>query len=133
MGPYFRDDALSLGTQVRKGSRAIREKSQPRARSFMSSKMMFVVDGGNNTCITHDGYIQLGSFCHSAERHLELCPDQEWQVTYWMPDPFGIRYPRPNYQHTMKANEGSPRTDNSTDSRPRDFPDQAINRLERTL
>ena len=50
-----------------------------------------------------------------------------------MPDPFSIRYTRPNYQHTMKANEGSPKTDNATDSRPRDFPDQATNRLERTL
>ena len=99
----------------------------------MSSKMMFLVDTGDNECITHDGYIQLGSFCHSVEKHLELNPDQEWQVTYWLPDPFHMRYPRPNYQHTMKANEGSPKTDNDTDSRPRDFPDQAINRLERTL
>ena len=39
-----------------------------------------------------------------------------------MPDPFCIRYKRINYQHTMKANEGSPRTDNALDSRPRDFP-----------
>ena len=86
-----------------------------------------------HSCISHDGYIQLGSFSHTVEKHLELCPEQEWQVTYWMPDPFCIRYPRPNYQHTMKANEGSPKTDNATDSRPRDFPDQATNRLERTL
>ncbi len=99
----------------------------------MSSKMMFLVANGDNKCISHDGYIQLGSFCHSVEKHLELNPDQEWQVTYWMPDPFYMRYPRPNYQHTMKANEGSPKTDNATDSRPRDFPDQATNRLERTL
>ena len=27
----------------------------------------------------------------------------------------------------------APKTDNATDSRPRDFPDQATNRLERTL
>jgi len=33
----------------------------------------------------------------------------------------------------MKANEGSPRTDNANDSRPRDFPDQPMERLERTL
>ena len=99
----------------------------------MSSKMLFLVDTGNGRCVSHDGYIQLGSFSHTVEKHLELCPEQEWQVTYWMPDPFRIRYPRPNYQHTMKANEGSPKTDNATDSRPRDFPDQAENRLERTL
>ena len=99
----------------------------------MSSKMMFLVDTGNGRCVSHDGYIQLGSFSHSVEKHLELCPEQEWQVTYWMPDPFYMRYPRPNYQHTMKANEGSPKTDNATDSRPRDFPDQAETRLNRTL
>jgi len=79
--------------------------------------MMFLVANGDDRCISHDGYIQLGSFDHSVEKHLELCPDQEWQVTYWLPDPFSIRYPRPNYQHTMKANEGSPKTDNATDSR----------------
>ena len=133
MGSYFQVYEIPLGTQVRKRSCAICQKSQPRARSAMSSKMMFLVDTGNGRCVSHDGYIQLGSFSHSVEKHLELCPEQEWQVTYWMPDPFRIRYPRPNYQHTMKANEGSPKTDNATDSRPRDFPDQAENRLERTL
>ena len=122
-----------MGTQVRKGSCTIREKPQSRARSAMSSKMLFLVDIGNGRCVSHDGYIQIGIFSHSVEKHLELNPEQEWQVTYWMPDPFCIRYPRPNYQHTMKANEGSPKTDNATDSRPRDFPDQATNRLERTL
>jgi len=50
-----------------------------------------------------------------------------------MPDPLGLRYKRANFQHTMKANEGSPRTDNANDSRPRDFPDQPTERLERTL
>jgi len=125
--------AIPLGTQVRKGSCAICKEPKSRARTSMSSKMMFLVDTGNGRCISHDGYIQLGSFSHSVEKHLELCPEQEWQVTYWMPDPFRIRYPRPNYQHTMKANEGSPKTDNATDSRPRDFPDQPTERLERTL
>ena len=50
-----------------------------------------------------------------------------------MPDPLGKRYKRANFQHTMKANEGSARTDNAVDSRPRDFPDQAQTRLDRTL
>ena len=36
-------------------------------------------------------------------------------------------------QQTEKANDGSPRTDNALDSRPRDFPDQAQTRLDRTL
>ena len=94
---------------------------------------MFLVDAGDGRCISHDGYIQLGSFSHTVERHLELCPNQEWQVTYWMPDPFCIRYKRASFQRTEKMNEGSPRTDNALDSRPRDFPDQATERLERTL
>ncbi len=96
-------------------------------------KQLFVVSIDDNSCVTHDGYIQIGIFNHSVEKHLKLNPLINWQVTYWMPDPFCIRYKRINYQHTMKANEGSPRTDNALDSRPRDFPDQATNRLERTL
>ena len=96
-------------------------------------KLLFLVPTGDGRCITHDGHVQMGSFNHSVEKHLELCPEQDWQVTYWMPDPLGLRYKRANYQHTMKANEGSARTDNAGDSRPRDFPDQATNRLERTL
>ena len=102
-------------------------------------KQLFLVDVENGRSIMHDGYIQLGVFPHSAKKHIELSnavsgdDSINWQVTYWMPDPFHMRYPRPNYQHTMKANEGSPKTDNAIDSRPRDFPDQAENRLERTL
>jgi hypothetical protein len=94
---------------------------------------LFVVDIGEDRCVTHDGHVQMGIFNHSVEKHLELCPEQEWQVTYWIPDPLGLRYKRINFQHTMKANEGSARTDNAGDSRPRDFPDQATNRLERTV
>jgi len=54
-------------------------------------------------------------------------------VTYWMPDIWANRYKRVSFQKTEKKNEGSPRTDNAGDSRPRDFPDQATLRLERTL
>ena len=96
-------------------------------------KTLYIVDIGNGECVTHDGYIQIGIFNHSVEKHLELNSTINWQVTYWMPDIFINRYKRVNYQHTMKANEGSPRTDNASDSRPRDFPDQPTNRLERTL
>jgi hypothetical protein len=102
-------------------------------------KQLFIVDIGNGECVTHDGYIQIGVFDHSVEKHIELsnaiCGDNpiDWQVTYWMPDPFCIRYKRASFQRTEKMNEGSPRTDNATDSRPRDFPDQATTRLERTL
>ena len=94
---------------------------------------LFIVDIDNGRCVTHDGYIQIGIFNHTVEKHLELNPLIDWQVTYWMPDPFCIRYKRINYQHTMKANEGSPKTDNALDNRPRDFPDQPTERLERTL
>ena len=96
-------------------------------------KTLYICDIGNGECVTHDGYIQIGIFNHSVEKHLELNPTIDWQVTYWMPDIFINRYKRANYHHTMKANEGSPRTDNAADSRPRDFPDQPTNRLERTL
>ena len=123
--------ALSLGSQVGKGSCGICKKSQSRRGVFL--KQLFIVSTSENECVTHDGYIQIGIFNHSVEKHLELNPTINWQETYWMPDPFCIRYKRINYQHTMKANEGSPRTDNALDSRPRDFPDQATNRLERTL
>tara|TARA_R100000995_G_C3459546_1_gene112360 strand:+ start:614 stop:907 length:294 start_codon:yes stop_codon:yes gene_type:complete len=96
-------------------------------------KQLFVVNIGENKCVTHDGYIQIGIFNHSAEKHLELNPTIDWQVTYWMPDIWANRYKRVSFQLTEKKNEGSPRTDNATDSRPRDFPDQPTERLERTL
>ena len=96
-------------------------------------KQLFVVDCGDHL-ITHDGHVQMGFFRHSLETHLRMNAETNWQVTYWMPDPFSVRYKRVNFQHTMKANEGSPKTDNATDSRPRDFPgEQETTRLERSL
>ena len=96
-------------------------------------KKLFIVSIGDNECVTHDGYIQIGVFNHSIEKHLELNPLIEWQITQWMPDPVCIRYKRASFQRTEKMNEGSPRTDNALDSRPRYFPDQPTERLERTL
>ena len=96
-------------------------------------KQLFIVDIGNGECVTHDGYIQIGIFNHTVEKHLELNPLIDWQVTYWMPDVWANRYKRVSFQKTEKKNEGSPRTDNATDSRPRDFPDQPTERLERAL
>ena len=96
-------------------------------------KQLFIVSINENECVTHDGYIQIGIFNHSVEKHLELNPLINWQVTYWMPDVWMNRYKRVSFQKTEKKNEGSPRTDNATDSRPRDFPDQPTVRLERTL
>ena len=123
--------ALSLGSQVGKGSCGICKKSQSRRGVFL--KQLFIVSTSENECVTHDGYIQIGIFNHSVKKHLELNPTINWQETYWMPDPFCIRYKRASFQRTEKMNEGSPRTDNALDSRPRDFPDQPTERLERTL
>ena len=98
------------------------------------TKKLFLVDIEECKSIMHDGYIQLGFFPHSAERHIELsnsiCGDNpiDWEVTYWMPDPFCNRYKRNSFQQTMKANEGSPKTDNSSD-----YPNQAETRLNRTV
>ena len=94
---------------------------------------LYLHEDDENHCITHDGYIQIGSFPHSVKEHIKLNPTIEWIVTYWVPDCFGKRYKRASFQRTEKMNEGSPRTDNATDSRPRDFPDQAQTRLDRTL
>lgn len=97
------------------------------------TKQLFLVDIEDGRCVMHDGYIQLGIFSHSVEKHIELsnviCGDEpiNWQITYWMPDPFCMRYKRINFQHTMKANEGSPKTDNSSDY------NQPQSRLDRTL
>ena len=104
-----------------------------------NEKCLFVSDRGTHL-ITHDGYMQLGCFYHTLDNHRKLNPGVNWVEVYWIQDKFGVRYPRVTWQHTEKANEGSPRTDNATDCRPRDFPDegscviiQESNRLERTL
>ena len=76
-------------------------------------KQLFIVEIGENKCVTHDGYIQIGIFDHSLEKHIELCPTIDWQVTYWMPDVFINRYKRVSFQKTEKKNEGSPKTDNA--------------------
>jgi hypothetical protein len=87
----------------------------------------FISDRGDHL-ITHDGYIQLGCFTHSLKDHYRLNPTIEWIETYWIPDNFSKRYKRVSLQKTEKANEGSPRTDNAGDSRPRDFPDEGSSR-----
>ena len=77
-------------------------------------KKLFLVETGENSCATHDGHIQLGVFNHSLEKHLELNPTIDWQITYWMPDVWSNRYKRVSFQNTEKMNEGSPKTDNSS-------------------
>lgn len=86
-------------------------------------RTLYVVRKGER-CLTHDGHIQLGSHSHSVERHLELNSSEDitFEEVHWTPDIFAIRYPRVNYQRHMATNEGSPKTDNAGDNRPRDFP-----------
>jgi hypothetical protein len=86
--------------------------------------MILYLYKSDSGCISHDEYIQLGSFPHSVEEHIKLNPTIEWIETYWVPDCFGMRYKRSSFQRTERANEGSPRTDNSV---------QIQTRLERTL
>ena len=62
--------------------------------------------------MSHDGYIQLGIFDHSVQKHMELNPTLNWVETYWHPDVFSKRYKRATFQKTARANEGSPKTDN---------------------
>ncbi len=76
-------------------------------------KTLYICDIGNGECVTHDGYIQIGIFNHSVEKHLKLNPTIDWQVTYWVPDVFANRYKRVSFQKTEKKNEGSPKTDNA--------------------
>ena len=112
----------------------------------VSTKEIFLVPLKENKCLTHDGYIQIGIFNHSVERHKELNPCIIWKEVYWYPDIFKNRYKRVKFQRTEACNVGSPKTDNvgceaaMTETRPRDFPDapegvtiQEDNRLNRTL
>jgi len=96
-------------------------------------KTLYIHLLSESSCLTHDGYIQIGVFNHSLQKHLELNPTINWIETYWYTDIFSNRYKRASFQRSERMNEGSPRTDNASDSRPRDFPDQAQTRLDRTL
>ena len=91
-------------------------------------KSLFISDRGTHL-ITHDGYIQLGIFNHSLEKHKELNPHTNWVEVYWIPDKFSIRYPRVTWQDTEAVYAGSPKTDNATDCRPRDFPQEESCRI----
>ena len=62
--------------------------------------MMYVFERSENHLITHDGHVQLGSIHCSLDWFLENVKVPV-TVVYWMPDAFGSRYPRTNYQHHM--------------------------------
>lgn len=110
----------------------------------VTSRELYITPLNENKCLTHDGYIQIGIFNHSADKHIELNPCMIWKKVYWYPDIFKNRYKRVKFQRTEACNEGSPKTDNAgceaAVSRPRDFPDapegvtiQEENRLNRSL
>ena len=62
--------------------------------------MMYVFERSENHLITHDGHVQLGSFHCSLDWFLENVKVPV-TVVHWMPDAFGNRYPRTNYQRHM--------------------------------
>lgn len=74
------------------------------------SKRLFICPREHG-CITHDGYMQLGVFNHTVEKHIEMSnaisPEPiDWQITYWYPDIFTRRYPRCNYQNHLNVTNG---------------------------
>jgi len=69
-------------------------------------KTLYLYDLGNDHCITHDGYIQLGCINHSVEKHKELNPTINWVETYWLPDIFKNRYPRATMQSHQRVTDG---------------------------
>ena len=64
--------------------------------------MLYYFQNGDNHIITHDGFVQLGSLHCTVEWFLEHA-EVEVCETYWLPDTFGKRYPRPNYQRHVEA------------------------------
>jgi len=59
--------------------------------------------------ITHDGHVQIG--CHKMSMEQFMSYDRghiRYVETYWIPDPFGKRYKRSNFQaHERVAGEKS--------------------------
>ena len=64
--------------------------------------MLYIFQKNENHLITHDGHVQLGSFHCSLDWFLENV-QVPVTVVYWMPDAFGNRYPRVNYQRHMEV------------------------------
>ena len=91
-------------------------------------KTLYLCELSDESCLSHDGYIQLGVFDHSVETHLKLNPTINWVVVHWYPDIFTNRYKRVTFQKTEKCNEGSPKTDNAGQGI--DLPPKGCNKLE---
>lgn len=74
----------------------------PAAASTPRIRTLYVVDIGDNRLVTHDGHVQLG--CHKMTLEQFMSYDRghiRYLETYWMPDTFGKRYRRANYQAHM--------------------------------
>jgi hypothetical protein len=62
--------------------------------------MIYVCQISENHLITHDGHVQLGSLHCTLEWYLDKV-QVPVSVVYWIPNAFGSRYPRVNYQRHM--------------------------------
>lgn len=54
----------------------------------------------SNTIITHDGDVQTGIVHMSVEEFLSKVK-VPYQESYWLPDPYSIRYKRKNFQNHL--------------------------------
>jgi len=88
------------------------------------SKTLYLHRTGDNTCVSHDGYIQMGAMCHSVERHIKLNSTINWVETYWLPDVFINRYKRAHFQAHERVSSGKA----SIEDRSRDFPEEGGSR-----
>ena len=99
-------------------------------------KTLYLFRLSETRCLSHDGYIQIGIFSHSIERHIELNPTINWVEVHWYPDIFKNRYKRATFQSHQRVSGGK----DSCEERPRDFPNdqpevtiQEKTRLDRTV
>lgn len=53
-----------------------------------------------NTIITHDGDVQTG-IIHMPESEFLAKVQVPYQKTYWIPDPYSVRYKRKNFQNHL--------------------------------
>lgn len=63
--------------------------------------MIYVYELSENHLITHDGHVQIGSLHCTLEWYLKNV-QVPVTVIHWIPDAFGLRYPRANYQLHME-------------------------------
>lgn len=53
-----------------------------------------------NTIITHDGNVQTG-IVHMSESDFLRMVQVDYQKTYWVPDPYSIRYKSKSFQNHL--------------------------------